>query len=277
MTSTARPVALARADDEATFGGKAVQLALAAAAGLRVPDGVAVPWPLVDAAAAGDGDAVDALAGAAPSDGSLVVRSSAVGEDSATASFAGQHLTVLNVAADEVVDAAGAVWRSARSGAVAAYRRRLGLDERPRIGVVVQRMVHAEVAGVAFHPNPVTGADEVLVEASWGLGEAVVGGLVTPDLFRLSADGALLESRLGAKEVEVTAAPGGGTRRHPTGPDRAGVLTLDERRLADLHRLVRRCRRVFGDTQDVEWAFASDTLWFLQRRAVTGRAAPDEA
>ncbi len=258
------------ADDAHIFGGKAAQLAMAARAGLPVPEGVALPWPLVDAVASDDTDASAALEAAASTLGpSLAVRSSAIGEDSVEASFAGQHLSLLNVPASQLADAVRAVRRSAGSEAASAYRGRLGLAGNARVGVVVQQMVDADVAGVVFHPHPITGADEVVIEAAWGLGEVVVGGLVTPDLFRLSVSGEVLERRLGAKELEVRAVGSGGTAERSPPADRSRSLCLTDGQLAQLHRLVLRCRAVFGGSQDLEWAFARDRLWLLQRRAIT--------
>jgi pyruvate, water dikinase len=122
---------------------------------------------------------------------------------------------------------------------------------------------------VVFDVNPVTGADEVVVESAWGLGEAVVSGMVTPDFFRLGADGELLERRLGVKDRELRPAPGGGTRSVPVDAERARAPSLSEGQLRQLHALAKRCRKVYGGSPDVEWAFTGDELWLLQRRPLT--------
>lgn len=264
-------VALPGATDPSRFGGKAAQLARAATAGLPVPPGLALAWPLVEAVAASDAPSLRRLAAAcARLEGPWVVRSSAVGEDSAQASFAGQHLSLLNVAGPAAAaEAVREVWRSASTDAARAYRRRLGLREAARVGVVVQRLVDAEVSGVLFDVNPVTGADEVVVEASWGLGAAVVSGLVTPDLFRLGPGGEVLERRPGTKDVELRPAPGGGTRRMPVGGERARAPCLSDGQLRRLRGLALRCQEVYGGSQDVEWAFSDGELWLLQRRPLT--------
>ncbi len=259
-------VRLHEAADESMFGGKAAQLALAAAAALPVPDGIAVPWPVADAIAAGDRDAAALLAAAAPPGGPLAVRSSAVGEDSEAVSFAGQHLTLLGVPAVGLADAVALVSRSVRDERALAYRRRLDVVGAHRAGVVVQRMVAASVGGVLFWPHPLTGADEIVIESSWGLGESVVSGLVTPDRFRLSPAGEALERHAGVKDVEVVLLPGGGTARKTVTGERVAELCLDEPRLAGLHRLAAACQARFGGAQDLEWAFAGDRLWLLQRR-----------
>lgn len=264
-------VALAEATDAALYGGKAANLAVAAAHDLPVPPAVALPWTLVAQVADGDDDArrvVDAAC--RPLGGPLVVRSSAVGEDSAEASFAGQHRSVLNVAGAYGVErAVSSVWESTRTVAAAAYRERMGVAPAPQVGVIVQRLVDADVAGVLFDGNPLTGADEVVIESAWGLGEAVVAGVVTPDLFRLGPTGEVRERSLGNKHVELQPAPAGGTTAHPVAADRARTSSLSEQQLEELFRLARRCREVFGGSQDLEWAYGGETLWLLQRRPVT--------
>lgn len=270
MTRGAGAVALAEAADARAFGGKAAQLAVAAQAGLPVPAGIALPCPFVEAVTGGDVHAVSQLAAAAaPLGAPLAVRSSAVGEDSDAASFAGQHTTVLNVPAAALAAAIHAVSQSVRSESALAYRRRLGIMGKAEAGVVIQEMVDADAAGVLFWPHPVTGTDEVVIEAAWGLGAAVVDGLVSPDLFRVSVEGEVLERRPGLKELELVALAGGGTAERPAAADRVRALCLDDGKLAQLHRLATSCRRVFGGSQDLEWAFAPGGLWLLQRRAVT--------
>ena len=263
-------VSLTDATDASRFGGKAAQLALGARSGLPVPPGVALPWPVVESLAAGDDRSARLLGEACARLGDpLVVRSSAVGEDSARASFAGQHLTVLNVRGAAAAEAVREVWRSASTDTALAYRRRMGLPEAARVGVVVQRMVEADVAGVLFDVDPVTGADEVVVEASWGLGESVVSGIVTPDLFRLAPHGEVVERRLGAKDVELRPAPDGGTHSLAVDAERVEAASLSDDQLRQLHALALRCREVYGGTQDVEWAFGGGELWLLQRRPLS--------
>jgi pyruvate,water dikinase len=266
-----RPVSLREATDEAVFGGKAVQLGAGIRAGLPVPDGIALPAPLVAAVAARDAAAVERLdAVGCTLAGPLAVRSSAVGEDSEQASFAGQHVTRLNVQGGEaLVEAVRAIWDSARSEAALAYRRRLGIAGEPQIGVVVQALVVADVAGVLFTVNPVDGADERVIEAAWGLGEAVVAGLVTPDRYRVSREGRGIERVAGAKTVAIRPGPDGGTIEQGVLADRAGTLCLEDGHLRQLHGLATRCEAVFGGAQDLEWAFAGETLHLLQRRAIT--------
>jgi pyruvate,water dikinase len=257
--------------DADRFGGKAAQLAAAVRAGLPVPRAVVLSTELVEVLAAGSPTASTDLERAwsllLPP---LAVRSSAVGEDSDTASFAGQHLTCLNIrSAGRALEAVAAIWRSAHSESVLAYRRRLGLLGTPRIAVVLQELIEPDCAGVLFTRNPLDGADELVVEAAWGLGEAVVAGLVTPDRFRVARDGTVLERVAGAKDLAVALAPEGGTQEVPVPGERVRALCLDDRQLADLARLADRCERAFAGARDLEWAFAGDRLHLLQCRAVT--------
>jgi pyruvate,water dikinase len=257
--------------DAGLFGGKAAQLAAAVRAGLPVPPGIALPVGFVDELAVHQRTAERELTEVSRTlRPPLVARSSAVGEDSAQASFAGQHVTRLNVlAADELADAVYAIWASARSPAALAYRARLGLPREPRMAVVVQELVDAESAGVLFSSNPLDGSDELVVEAAWGLGEAVVAGLVTPDRFRLTRDGAVLERTAGVKDIAVRPDPAGGTRETKVPRELARSLCLGDAQLAALHGLALRCDDVFGESSDLEWAFAGGVLSLLQRRALT--------
>jgi len=261
--------------DPELYGGKAAQLAVALGAGLPVPPGVGLSVELVEAIAAGTPAAIAELERTWPFlRAPLAVRSSAVGEDSEDASFAGQHLTCLNVrSAADGVAAVAAIWRSAHSDPALAYRRRLSLSDSPRIAVVVQQLVDPDCAGVLFTRNPLDGADELVIEAAWGLGEAVVAGLVTPDRFRVARDGTVLERVAGEKDLAVTVAPDGGTEEVALSGERVRALCLDDSRLAALARLAERCSQVFTGARDLEWAFTGDVLHLLQCRAVTRAAS----
>jgi pyruvate, water dikinase len=271
-----KPLPLTEQLDECLFGGKAASLAAATRAGLPVPTGVALPFRFVDAVAAGDSESKHQLAAILRTlDAPLVARSSAVGEDSEQATFAGQYVTRLNLRSEpELIDAVLAIWDSAHSPSAFAYRERLRLPRDPKMAVVVQKLIDADTAGVLFSRNPITGSDELVIEAAWGLGESVVAGLVTPDRFRLNRDGAAVERIAGLKDVAVRIDPGGGTREREV-PDRlARMLCLNDRQLAALHALTLRCDEVFGGSHDLEWAFAGERLYLLQRRPLTAIPNP---
>jgi phosphoenolpyruvate synthase/pyruvate phosphate dikinase len=268
-------VPLAEARDDSIFGSKAVGLGDAAREGLPLPPGVALSGEIVEAVASGEEDAIEQVVESVRDlPVPLAVRSSAVDEDGADASFAGQHLTLLNVRSpDDVNEAVREIWWSANSDSAITYRQRVGLFRRPSVGVVVQSLLDPDSAGVMFTQNPVTGADELMVEASWGLGEAVVAGLVIPDNFRIARSGEVLERTPGLKRIVIRALPEGGTREEDVAPERAEQLCLGDDQLAELSRLADRCEAVYGRARDIEFAFAGGDLYLLQCRAVTRAGA----
>jgi pyruvate,water dikinase len=266
-----KPAPLPDALDEAQFGGKAASLAKSLRAGLPVPSGFALSPPIVEAVFEGDADALKQLRvefnGLA---GPCAVRSSAIGEDSDQASFAGQHVTILNVRhEDEVAGAVRKVRESAYAESALVYRRTLGLDDAPRIGVVVQRMIEPDCAGVMFTKNPLNRANERVIEASWGLGEAVVAGLVVPDNYAIDQEGYVLRRTPGEKDIALRPAVEGGTVEEAVPDDLVRALCLTDDMLARLHDLAVRCESFFGAGLDIEWAFSNGALYLLQCRAMT--------
>ena len=213
----------------------------------------------------------------------VAVRSSARGEDGAEATFAGQQETYLWVrGADGVCDAVRDCWASLYSAPAITYRAKLGDPEAdPAMGVTVQAMVDAEVSGVLFTCNPVSGDPSmVAVNASWGLGLAVVGGEVTPDDFLVSKiTGEIVRSTINDKHVEHVPDPsGGGTIERAVDQERRLAPCLDEARLAELATLAKTVQRHFGSHQDVEWALDREgRVHVLQARPVTTLAQPEPA
>lgn len=266
-----RVVPLEQAFEVALFGAKAVGLGQALRDGLSVPPGCALCGAIVEAVAAGEREAIGEVAAAVRSlGGPLAVRSSAIDEDGAAASFAGQHLTLLNVpSVDDVAQALNRIWWSANSDSAITYRKRVGLFTRPSVGVVVQVLLDPSSAGVLFTRNPVSGADERVIEASWGLGEAVVAGIVIPDFFRLDRSGRVLERKPGFKRVAIRSGPGGGTVQEELAREQVEQLCLDDAQLAQLNALAGRCEQVYGPDRDIEWAVAGGTTYLLQCRAIT--------
>lgn len=265
------PVPLAEARQESCYGGKSASLSRAIRAGLPVPPGYALSVAAVDAVVTARKGAVAALEEIFAVLGTAVaVRSSAVGEDDQATSFAGQHATVLNVRTHTaLVDAIAEVYQSAHSASALAYRQRLGISAEPKMGVTVQRLVTAQSAGVLFTHNPATGAQERLIEASWGLGEVVVSGLVVPDSYRISSDGEIVERTPGEKDVALRPAAHGGTEEISVAQDHVRALALDDAQLAQLHQLTLRCEAEYGQRLDIEWAFADGQLYLLQCRGIT--------
>ncbi|MGH9173311.1 MAG: PEP/pyruvate-binding domain-containing protein [Vicinamibacterales bacterium] len=215
------------------------------------------------------------LAGTDSSDGQLprvAVRSSAIDEDGPSASFAGQHATYLNISgAEAVIEAIGRCYLSAWSEQALAYRRQHGLAvDGVRLAVLVQQLVPADVSAVMFSAHPITGSrDELVITASWGLGESIVGGTVTPDSWVVRKDGLeIIDHRLGSKERMTVAVPGGA---HEVDTPRLfrGQRSLSDEQVLEMARLGLSLEMLMGWPVDVECAYAGDELYLLQCRPVT--------
>jgi rifampicin phosphotransferase len=201
--------------------------------------------------------------------GPVAVRSSATAEDLPGATFAGQQDSFLNVIGEQqLIDAIRQCWASLWTERAVAYRRRRRIEpSEVRIAVVVQTMVPAEAAGVMFTANPITGArDQTVVDASSGLGEAVVSGAVTPDHYVLDSDGRLVEFSLGRRELAVVGKAGGGVEHRPGG---ATERLLPDDTLQTLTALGSGVSRHFGQPQDIEWALSDGRLSVVQTRPMT--------
>ncbi|QBS45350.1 phosphoenolpyruvate synthase [Nocardia sp. CS682] len=200
----------------------------------------------------------------------VAVRSSAIGEDSATSSFAGMNVSRTNVHGDDkllttVIDC----WASLFTPRVVTYRARRGMRQRPLMAVVVQRMVTARQSGVAFTADPATGRrDRVVIDAARGQGEVVVSGATEPDTYLFDAAGpTLLESRRGRQSFEIVAGADGDRKVDLTGTD---TPVLAEAQALAVARLALAVQRHHGGTpQDVEWTFDDETLWLVQARPIT--------
>lgn len=262
---------LAQTKDAGIFGGKAVQLGASLRAGLPVPPGFALSVDEVDAIAQGDAAAFDAALGGMMKLNAVAVRSSAVGEDGAHASFAGQHDTVLDVRNGESFkQAVCQVRASGHTTGAASYRNRLGLRDAPRMAIVVQQLVASDIAGVMFTCNPMNGQDERVIEASWGLGEIVVAGRVTPDRYRVARSGQILERSAGEKDIAIRSQMTGGTAECAVAPELVSTLCLNDDHLMALDALARQCEQHHGPgPHDIEFAFAADRLFLLQCRLIT--------
>jgi phosphoenolpyruvate synthase/pyruvate phosphate dikinase len=207
----------------------------------------------------------------------VAVRSSALDEDGELASFAGQHETELNVVgADAVLGAVARNWASARNERALAYRRQQELETAGvRLAVLIQQLVLADASAVVFSANPITGdRDEVVVTASWGLGESVVSGTVTPDTWVVrKADLAVKEERIGAKE-RMTVAVSGGTREVAVPRLLRERASLSEAQVVELAKLAVELEGKMGRPVDVEAAYAGELLYLLQSRPITTLEEP---
>lgn len=265
--------------DTEAVGGKAASLSRLAELH-TVPPGFAIPAlpsrvdePLPDAVAAGVraayGDLGERTGEAAPS---VAVRSSAIDEDGAGASFAGQHDTYLNVIGEEaVVDAVARCRGSARSATALAYRQQQGLSlDDVRIAVLVQQLVASDVSSVVFSANPLTGSrDEVMINASWGLGESIVGGTVTPDTFIVQkADLTITSAQIAEKERMTVIVPDG-TEEVIVPRMMSREPSLQEDQVVEMARLAIKLEAATGAPVDVECSFAAQRLYLLQCRPIT--------
>jgi len=298
--------------DLATAGGKGANLGELIRAGMPVPPGFVVPTAAYDlfvaenglaetiaaALQAGQGSgaimrtsfergqtptAIERVvldAYSALGQGAVAVRSSATAEDLPEAAFAGQQDSFLNVTGEEaLLIAVRQCWESLWSDRAIAYRERQGTDmESVKLAAVVQRMVPAEAAGVMFTANPVSGArDQIVVDASPGLGEAVVSGLVTPDHYVLRKRAWLwriAERRLGRREVIVRPRPEGGTEHVSASAGLEPSAAVPDRALRNLARLGSAIQHHFGCPQDIEWAWAGGKVFILQARSITALPQP---
>jgi rifampicin phosphotransferase len=199
------------------------------------------------------------------------VRSSATAEDLPTASFAGQHDSYLHVlGTSEVLDAVRRCWASLFTERAIAYRARHGIDHHHvHMAVVVQEMLRAQASGVLFTADPVTANRKVsTIEAVVGLGEALVSGSMSADVYRVR-DGGDPEASIADKAVAIAPAPGGGTRRVAVDPGRRHQPALSTQQIAELVAAGQRLEAHVGTPQDVEWCVADDQLWIVQSRPIT--------
>lgn len=208
----------------------------------------------------------------------VAVRSSATAEDLPAASFAGQQTTYLNVQGEEaLLEAVKRNWASLWTARALAYRTHRGISPQSvSLAVIVQQMVPADVAGILFTVNPLTGAkDEIVINAAWGLGEAIVGGRVNPDILRVEkATGRIIEIKVGVKDV-MTAFMEQGTVEVAVQDERRQQQVLSPEQVGELVRLGCEVEAHFGVPQDIEWAIAGEKISLLQARPVTALSSPE--
>jgi rifampicin phosphotransferase len=226
-------------------------------------EGIAIPDDVATAIAR----SVTRLGGQA----ACAVRSSATAEDLPTASFAGQQDTYLNVAgAEAILRHVSRCWASLFTERAVTYRVRNGFDHRKvHMAVVVQRMLFPQAAGILFTADPVTSNRKVVsIEASFGLGEALVAGLVNPDVYKVR-DGDVVAKTVAAKKLAIHAAPAGGTQELAIEPAAQEQPALTDAQVVQLAQLGRRIEAHFGQPQDIEWCLADDGFQIVQSRPIT--------
>jgi pyruvate,water dikinase len=216
-------------------------------------------------------------------DQAYAVRSSATAEDLPTASFAGQQDTYLNVIGEAaILQHVSRCWASLFTERAVTYRIQHGFDHRQvQLAVVIQRMVFPQASGILFTADPVTGNRKVSsIDAGFGLGEALVAGLVTPDVYKVR-DGQVVEKQVSAKKLASCALAGGGTTDRAIAPERQHQPVLTDEQIVELARLGRRIEGHFRHPQDIEWCLVDGAFYIVQSRPITTLFpvpdAPDDA
>ncbi len=199
------------------------------------------------------------------------VRSSATAEDLPTASFAGQQDTYLNVIGKPaILQHIRKCWASLFTERAVIYRMQNGFDHRKvHLSVVIQRMVFPQAAGILFTADPITSNRRVVsIDASFGLGEALVSGLVDADIYKVEA-GQIVEKKVSTKKLAIYALKEGGTREQALEPDRQQAQTLTDEQILQLERTGRAIEAYFGRPQDIEWCNDNGRFYIVQSRPIT--------
>ena len=201
----------------------------------------------------------------------FAIRSSATAEDLPAASFAGQQDTWLNIIGKEaILQHISKCWASLFTERAVLYRMQNGFDHRSvQLSVVVQQMVFPQVAGILFTADPVNGNRKVSsIDASFGLGEALVSGLVNADVYKVR-NGELIDKKISAKKLAVYALKDGGTKDMEIDPEQQHMQALTNEQILQLERTGRKIEAHFGCPQDIEWCLADDTFYIVQSRPIT--------
>jgi pyruvate,water dikinase len=249
-------LALLKADDREAIAELSAEIR-------RVIEGIAIPEDIHEA--------ITRQLSRLGEDHAYAVRSSATAEDLPAASFAGQQDTYLNIIGTAaVLRHISKCWASLFTERAIIYRMQNGFDQRSvALAVVVQRMVFPQVAGIMFTADPVSGNRKVVsIDASFGLGEALVAGLVNADNYTVRA-GRIIEKRIATKKLAIYALEAGGTHQQEIEPERQKSQALTDEQVGALERLGRRIEQHFGRPQDIEWCLVDDTFLIVQSRPIT--------
>ncbi|MGE6755458.1 phosphoenolpyruvate synthase [Rossellomorea sp. NPDC071047] len=204
-------------------------------------------------------------------DHAYAVRSSATAEDLPHASFAGQQDTYLNIIGKEaILEHISKCWASLFTDRAVIYHMQNGFDHSEiHISVIIQRMVSPQVSGILFTADPVSSNRKVVsIDAGFGLGEALVSGLVSADNYKVK-DGKIIEKRIASKKLAIHGRNGGGTETHSIHPDQQMAAALTDEQIVQLARLGRQIEAHFGCPQDIEWCLEDDTFYIVQSRPIT--------
>ena len=199
------------------------------------------------------------------------VRSSATAEDLPTASFAGQQDTYLNIIGkDTILKHISKCWASLFTERAVIYRLQNGVDHRKvHMSVVVQKMIFPKAAGILFTADPITSNRKVLsIDASYGLGEAMVSGIVNPDIYKV-CDGKISDKKISIKKLAIYALEDGGTKEQEIEVKKQNTQALTDEQILQLEHIGRKIEEHFGSPQDIEWCLTDDTFYIVQSRPIT--------
>lgn len=229
----------------------------------RVIEGIAIPQDI--------NEAIAHLLSRLGEKNAYAVRSSATAEDLPTASFAGQQDTYLNIIGKEAIyQHISKCWASLFTERAVIYRVQNGFDHRKvHLSVVVQKMVFPQAAGILFTADPVTSNRKVLsIDASFGLGEAIVSGLVNADIYKV-CNGKVIDKKISTKKLAIYALKDGGTKEQEIEQQRQNRQALTDEQILQLERIGRKIEEHFGRPQDIEWCLVDDTFYIVQSRPIT--------
>lgn len=258
--------------DLSLVGGKGLSLGLLTRNGFNVPDGFVITTQVFDSyyqkdlPSSVDGEILDHFDLLKTE--KVAVRSSAIGEDSKDSSWAGLFVSYLNVGREDLVQRVRDCWRSIESEKINSYSSNLAQRDKPQLAVVVQKMVQAQVSGVMFTKNPVTQKDEILIESTYGLGELLVQGQITPDSFLVNHKMEILARNIEFKDKMLS--PNNYDNREIEVPeDLKNVPSLSDKNILDLAMLGKKIEQFYGYPQDIEFSIEKDQIYILQSRPIT--------
>ncbi|CQR72622.1 Phosphoenolpyruvate synthase [Sporomusa ovata DSM 2662] len=229
----------------------------------RVIEGIAIPQDI--------NEEITCFLSRLGEDNAYAVRSSATAEDLPTASFAGQQDTYLNIIGKEaILKHISKCWASLFTERAVTYRLQNGFDHRKvHLSVVVQKMVFPQAAGILFTADPVTSNRKVLsIDAGFGLGEALVSGLVNADIYKVQGD-KIIDKKVSSKKLAIYALRDGGTKEQKIEPERQNGQALSDEQILSITHMGRKIEEHFGCPQDIEWCLANDIFYIVQSRPIT--------
>jgi pyruvate,water dikinase len=229
----------------------------------RIIEGIPIPQDITEE--------ISRLFSGLGKENAYAIRSSATAEDLPMASFAGQQDTYLNIIGKEaILQYISKCWASLYTDRAIIYRLQNGFDHgKVHLAVVVQQMIFPQTAGILFTADPVNSNRKVLsIDASFGLGESLVSGLVNPDTYKVS-NGKIIDKRISTKKLAIYAAKNGGTEEHMIESERQTRQALADEQILRLERIGRKIEEHFGRPQDIEWCLVDDTFYIVQSRPIT--------